>query len=94
MHSRPQGLFITGSFSLVGIWRVPGTMYHEIGAHSCTTNAVTRACPVDETVGVHTATTVFFGVNAVYPSGVRCDTPTTWVLMKLRRRGFDWCWRL
>ena len=36
--------------------------------------AVTRACPVDRTIEVLTATTVFFGVNAVCPSGARSNT--------------------
>ena len=67
MHSGPQGQFITESFSLVGISRVLGTMNHEICAHSCTNHAVMRACPVDETVGVHTATTVCFGVMLYVP---------------------------
>ena len=36
--------------------------------------AVTRACPVDGTLDVLTATTVFFGINAVCPSGARSNT--------------------
>ena len=33
-----------------------------------------RACPVDGTIDVLTATTVFFGVNSVCPSGARSNT--------------------